>query len=97
LLSLIVGDHDLAESYFEVSANPEIWAPIYTAINSQMAGRRSASKIENAVARVRAIWPETRPLTCEAIVEWISQHHPFRSAEVERRFLSAAAHTFSDL
>jgi DNA-binding SARP family transcriptional activator len=97
LLSLIRGDYDLAESYLKVGINPEIWCSVYTAINAQMAGRPAADDATNALSKVRAIWPETRALTPEAMVEWISQHHPFRSPEVERRFLAAALETFSDL
>ena len=97
LLSLIRGDHDRAESFLKVGLNPEIWCSVYTAINAQMAGRPAAADAASALSKVRAIWPETRALTREAMVGWISQHHPFRSPEAERRFLGAASETFGDL
>ena len=97
LLSLIRGDHDLAESYFELGADPEIWSSVFGAMNSQMAGRPFADKARVAVAKVRAIWPDTSPLTGESLVEWILSHHPFRSPEVEGRFVAAASATFGDL
>ena len=97
LLSLIRGDHDLAESYFELGADPQIWCSVFSAMNSQMAGRPFADRARAAAAKVRAIWPDSRPLTNESLVEWISSHHPFRSAEVESRFVAAARTTFSDL
>ena len=97
LLSMVRGDNDLAESYLKIGVDPQIWCSIYTAMNTRMAGRRSVSEVASALSKVRAIWPETRPLTREAMVAWISQHHPFRSQEVERRFLTAAAETFADL
>lgn len=97
LMSLIKGDHDLAESYLEVGVDPEIWCSIFRAIKAHMAGRPAASEVASALSKVRAIWPDTRALTQEAIVGWISQHHPFRSSAVEKRFLAAAAQTFSDL
>jgi DNA-binding SARP family transcriptional activator/TolB-like protein len=96
LLSMVRGDHDLAETYFEVGANPSIWCPIFAAINARMAGRHSAEKAGRVVSRVRKIWPDSQPLTRDALVGWISHHHPFRSPEVEGRFLTAAADTFSD-
>jgi DNA-binding SARP family transcriptional activator/TolB-like protein len=97
VIAMIRGDHDLAQSYLEIGVNPEIWSAIYMAINAQMAGRPSAQKIETAVSRVAAIWPQSKRLTCEAMVGWISHHHPFRSSDVEGRFLAAAAQAFSAL
>ncbi len=97
LLSLICGDHELAASYLEVPTNPQVWCPIYRAINARMAGRPSDALVGEAVARVRAVWPPSRPLNREAMVDYISRHHPFRSAETEGRFLAAAAETFEAL
>ena len=97
LLSLVRGDHDLAESYFELAAAPEIWCGVFGAMNSQMAGRPFADKARAAIAKVRRIWPDSHPLTGDTLVEWISSHHPFRSEEVEGRFVAAARATFSDL
>ncbi len=97
LLCLIHGDHAQAETYFELGADPEIWSGIYTAINAQMGGWPSPAKARAAVASVRSIWPDSRPLTTEAVVAWIASHHPFRSAEVEGRFLDAAARAFAHL
>jgi tetratricopeptide (TPR) repeat protein len=96
-LALIRGRHDQAESYLEMTANPEIWTPVLMAINAQMAGRPSADRVREAVARVLAIWPEGRALTREAMVAWISDHYRFRSPTVEARFLAAASETFADL
>lgn len=97
LLSLICGDHDLAASYLEVPTNPQVWCPIYKAINAMMAGRPVSEPVDEAVARMRAVWPPSRPLTRDAIVDYIHQHHPFRSVEIESRFLAAAAQTFEAL
>lgn len=97
VLSLVKGDHDLAESYFELGADPEIWCSVFSAMNAHMAGRPSASKTQKALARIRAIWPAERPLTTTAMVDWMSSHHPFRAPDVESRFLAAARETFAGL
>ncbi len=97
LLSLVRGEHELAESYFELGADPQIWCEIFRAINRQMAGHLFTDKARTAIERVRSIWPSSTPLTTDSLVQWISSHHPFRSSDVESRFTRAAAATFNAL
>lgn len=94
LLALIRGDHELASSYFDLMADPEIWGQIYSAINARMAKIAAPDKSAAARDRIAAIWPAETPMTVDAIVAWIADHHPFQAPEVAERFLSAARLTF---
>ena len=88
LLSFVQGDHDLAASYLELIANPDIWGLIYKAMVAKAAGLECEDKIEAARRAIADIWPDT-PMTAEAVIDWIAGHHPFQSAEVQHRFLGA--------
>ncbi|MEO8925839.1 MAG: BTAD domain-containing putative transcriptional regulator [Caulobacteraceae bacterium] len=88
LLSFVQGDHDLAASYLELIAKPDIWALVYKAMIAHAAGRPSDDKIEMARQAIADIWPAS-PMTPDAVVDWVAGHHPFQSAEVQRRFLTA--------
>jgi DNA-binding SARP family transcriptional activator/Flp pilus assembly protein TadD/TolB-like protein len=96
LIAMIRGDYDQAESYFELAAEPEIWGSVFGVMNAELAGRPARETVEAAMARIGAIWPPDRPLTGESIVAWLASHHPFRSQEVETRFLGAARRAFRD-
>jgi DNA-binding SARP family transcriptional activator/TolB-like protein len=97
LLSMVRGDHERAASYFELTADPEIWGSIYPLINAQMGGLAMPGQREAAAAAIGAIWPQGTPMTADAIVAWIAPHHPFQAEAVEQRFLDAARGAFRGL
>jgi tetratricopeptide (TPR) repeat protein len=94
LIAMIRGDYDQAGSYFELAAEPEIWGSVFSLMNAELAGQPDRDNRDAAVSRIRTIWPPERPLSCEAIVDWLASHHPFKSAEVETRLLRAARDAF---
>jgi len=97
LLSMVRGDHERAASYFELTADPEIWGSLYTLINAQMGALGTAGKRETAVASIASIWPQESSMTADAVVAWIAHHHPFQDGEVEQWFLNAAREAFRGL
>jgi DNA-binding SARP family transcriptional activator/TolB-like protein len=97
LLSMVRGDHDRAASYFELTADPEIWGSIYPLINAEMGGLDMPEGREAAVGAIGAIWPQDVPMTTDTIVSWIAQLHPFQTGDVEQRFLNAARTAFQGL
>ncbi len=95
LLALVRGEHDLADSYFDLMADPEIWGGIFSAMNATLGGRPSPERTTAATARIAAIWPPGETMTGEAVVGWIAAHHPFHDQATEARFLAAARATFN--
>lgn len=89
-LELMRGDHDRAASHFELVAGRHFWAQIHGAINAALAGEGAAEAAEAARACIAAIWPADRPLTDEAMFDWIVSQHPFRAPEMERRLADGA-------
>ena len=92
MLALARGDHALAASYFDLIAEPDTWAQLYTAINAHMGGEREArdAAAELAMSRVAAIWPASTPLNPPGALAWIASHHPFADEATEARFLAGA-------
>jgi Tfp pilus assembly protein PilF/TolB-like protein len=88
-LALIRGDHDRAASYFELIADPGVWAKLYDAANAELGAFASAEKSEAARLAVSTIWPADRPSAVEDIVNWVALHHPFRVPAMEERFLKS--------
>jgi hypothetical protein len=88
LLNMIGGAHDSAATYFELVADPSTWGVIYKAVNAELAGHGAPRLSQAARERIAEIWPQEREMDDEAVVQWVSTHHPFRSPEVEERFLN---------
>lgn len=97
LLAVIRGDRDLAASYFNMTADPEIWVSIYRAINADLGGLGDGDDCQIACDRVRSIWPGARPPTGEAVVAWFAGHHPFQSADVSARLVEASRRVFRSI
>jgi hypothetical protein len=95
LLSLVRGEHDLAGSYFDLMADPNMWGIIYSAINAELGGLAPSGRPAAALRRITAIWPDNRTMTSESIVAWIASHHPFQDPQAEALFLSGARRAFS--
>lgn len=95
LLALIRGDHARASRYFDLTADPEIWVAIYSALNAVLGDLPTQEKSAVARGRVRSVWPRESPLTTEAAVAWFADHHPFQSTEVAERLLTAARAVFA--
>ena len=62
---------------------------VYQAVNtSYRSGPANAS--QRACQRIAAIWPGDAAADDEAVIRWILNHNPFRSKEVEDRFVGGA-------
>jgi DNA-binding SARP family transcriptional activator/tetratricopeptide (TPR) repeat protein len=90
LLELVCGNHDRARTYFDLVARPTIWGAIYPAVNAELSGQPQPGAAEAALSRIAAIWPADRPMTEDAVIEWMLQHKPFQSDAARERFVSGA-------
>jgi len=88
LLELVCGNDERAATYFELVANPSIWSTLYQAVNAELAGRGQPNLSRKVLDRIAAIWPSDVKRTDEAMIRWVLHHNPFRSKEVEDRFVS---------
>ncbi len=89
-LELVRGDHGRAASYFELIAQPRLWDTIYSAINASLGGLPVETKAGAARKRLKAIWPESLPMTEHAVIAWLDNHNPLRLEEDRSRFLQGA-------
>jgi DNA-binding SARP family transcriptional activator len=88
LLELVCGNSERAATYFELVANPSIWSALYQAVNAELSGHSQPSMSRRVVDRIVAIWPKDVEMTDDAVIAWMLRHNPFRSSEVEDRFVS---------
>ncbi len=90
LLALMRGAPDRAVNYFELVADPGIWALVYGAIAAQMTGGEVDEKAALVRSRIAEIWPRRTEMDLEAMVAWIASHHPFRHEAHAGYFLLGA-------
>lgn len=90
LLELICGNGERAATYFDLVANPSLWSTVHQAVNAELSEQGAAPLSKRARERIASIWPQDRDWTPEAVLAWIGVHHPFRSPEVEARFMAGA-------
>jgi len=88
LLELVCGNHERAATYFELVADPTVWGLVYQAVNAELSGRGQPRLALRARERISAIWPRDADTSDDAVIQWMLVHNPFRSREVEERFVS---------
>ena len=88
LLELVCGNYERAATYFELVANPTVWGLVYQAVTAELSGRDQPRLSLRARERIAAIWPRDADASDDAVVRWMLVHNPFRSQEVEDRFVS---------
>ena len=95
LLSLLRGDHDKAASFFELIAAPGVWELLFAAANCELGGFGNLEQARQAVAAIRRVWPEDRPMRTQDVLDWADLHLPLQVEQMRSRLLRGIGHALS--